>query len=98
MATYLEIFDIALGSGDRADLEQKVAVATVVKAVAVLAEASPTQIRIDWAADALENPRGNALFSYVLGDNKDATVIQITGASDASVQTAVDTAVDALYP
>lgn len=94
MATYQEIKTLAIDS----DLQEKVEVATVVKAHGLISGITPTQAQIDWASSALGNPKQTAegLLFYVLADNKAATIEQIQGASDSDIQTAVDTAVDAM--
>jgi hypothetical protein len=98
MATYEEIYDIALGDQNTKALRQRVAVAAVIKAVDILAEASPSQARKDWALSALSQPNDPALFHYVLGANESVAQASILAASDSAVQTNVDSAVDALYP
>ncbi len=98
MATYEEIYEISAGDLDTAALRAKVAIAAVIKAVVVLAEATPTDARKAWALSALQSPIDPSLFHYVLGNNAAATQSVILAASDTTVQTAVDAAVDALYP
>jgi hypothetical protein len=95
MATYLELYDEYQSD---ADLRNKVAVACCDKARALIALASPTATQITWASNALANPTQAAakLLPYVLVVNKASTVSQIKQASDATIQTNVDTAVDKL--
>lgn len=94
MATYLEIFGLRSNS----DLQEKVAVAVVKKAQALLDGATPTAAEVAWANAAIKDPVGEAdsLLNYVLAANSAATVSAITGATDAAIQSNVDTAVDAL--
>jgi hypothetical protein len=94
MATYLEL----QSASQDAQLRQKIAVACVVAAEAIRIEdpATPNHsARIVWARDVYAAP-GNAadkMMWPVLAQNKAATLAQITGASDATIQTAVDAAV-----
>ena len=96
MATYDELYDVAQNSTGSA-LRNRLIVAISIKANAILA-GTPTAGQLVWATDALANPRSKAdmLLNFVLADNKDATVGNITGASDVVLQTAVNTAVDQL--
>lgn len=93
MATYQELFDLRSNS----DLRNKVAVACVKKAQALL-DGTPTTDQVAWASSTLASPIAQAdkIFAYVLAANSAATVAQITSATDAAIQTNVDTAADAL--
>lgn len=92
MATYTEIFDLRRNS----DLRNKIVVAVAVKAAAILDSATPTAAQVTWAKQAIANTMGQAddLLVYVLAKNAGLTVTQITGASDAAIQTAVNGAID----
>jgi len=59
---------------------------------------TPTQAQMDWAAAVLQNPNAEAkkALRFVLAKNASATVAQITGASDATLQTNVDEVVPSL--
>jgi len=94
MATYAEIFDLRSNSG----LRNKIAVATVVKAQAMIDLATPTAKQLTWAQEAIADPIGKAdtLMNYVLAANKAATVAQIAAATDAAIQANVDAAVNKL--
>ena len=94
MATYPELFELRSNS----PLKNRVAVAAVVKAQGLIDGVTPTAAEISWANDTLSNPAAKAteLINYVLAANKDATVANITGATDAAIQTNVDSAADAL--
>lgn len=94
MATYVELFDLRSDG----NLRNKVAVACVVKAQTLIALASPTAQQLGWAHKALQNPVGMAqtIMEYVLAANKSATVGQIQGATDATIQGNVDAAADKL--
>lgn len=97
MATYIELHALRGAAG--ADvLQQKIAVAICIKANALAKSATPTAAQVDWAKSALANPDAyvGLVLNYILADYKAVTVSAITGASDASVQTAVDAAVDTL--
>lgn len=94
MATYLELFD--LRSND--PLRNRVAVATVIKAQSLIALTTPSNAQLIWAERTLRNPQEQArlLLEYLLAANKDATVAQITGATDVVIQNLVNTAADKL--
>lgn len=94
MATYSELWEIRTNS----PLRDKVAVAAVIKAQNLLDGATPSAGEVAWAEKAINNPVGvaDALLNYVLAKNNAATVSQIVNASDATIQTNVDGAVDAL--
>ena len=93
MATYLELFALRSDS----DLQDKIAVATVIAAEAKLS-GTPTAAEAAWAKGVIASPGGtaNAVINAVLAANKDAAVGAITGASDAAIQSNVDAVVDGL--
>lgn len=97
MATYFELHDL-MSSSTVGDLRRRLRVAIVIKANAVAEAASPPAAAKEWARNALRDPQQfeDMVLRYVLADNAAATVSQITGASDAQVQTAVNAAVDSL--
>lgn len=95
MATYAELLTAA---NDTA-LNDKIRVACVVAAEQVRGEsaATPNHVeRLKWARTVFSSPSSEAqrMLWAVLAQNRAATLAQITGASDAAVQTAVDAAVD----
>ena len=94
MATYLELFALRSNS----DLQDKIAVAVAKKAQALLDGETPTTAAVAWAQEAIQNPKtkADALINYVLVKNSEMTTAQIVAASDAVIQTQVDTAVDVL--
>ena len=94
MATYEEL--LTAESND--NLNRKVRVAVIIAAETVRTEdvATPNHAdRLLWAKAVFQSPSTEAsrMVWAVLAQNKDATFAQIVGASDASVQTAVDAAV-----
>lgn len=93
MATYTELRD--LFSDDT--LQNRVDVATMIAANNLLG-GTPTAAEQSWAANVFANPRGESTKAYraVLATNNGLTVAQITGATDAALQTAVDSVVDTL--
>lgn len=97
MATYDEL--LAASKNDA--LRQRILVAVIVKANEIILEAGATAnhaARLTWARTAIANPesvRDQVLWS-ALAQNKAAAVGAITGAADASLQTAVDAAVNGL--
>jgi hypothetical protein len=95
MATYAEL--LTASSNDT--LRQKVRVACVIAAEKVRSELTSVgnhAQRMAWAKAVFANPEaeGNRMVWAVLAQNAAATLAQITGASDATVQNAVDAAVD----
>lgn len=95
MATYAELFDLRANSA----VKNKVTVACIVAAEAIRTENGGTANhanRLIWAAAVFANPEHEAsrMLWAVLAANKDSTVGQITGATDAQIQAAVDAAVD----
>lgn len=94
MASYSELFDIR----NNGPLRNKIMIAITVKAQTIIDLASPSANQITWASNAILDAvkMADKIMPYVLAANKAATVAQIVGASDASVQTNVDLAVDKL--
>lgn len=96
MATYLELKSL-FGEGP---LVNKLEVAVCDKSRSILAEDTPSADRLAWASSALANSQTEAanLLKYVLVANKGLTLAQIQAATDAAIQTNVDTAVNKLHP
>lgn len=96
MASLAELFNLH----QSAELRHKVAAAAMIKARAITEEATPSAARLQWAEDALADPEAVALLllRYVLAANATAQVTQIEGATDSTIQTAVDAAIDAIRP
>lgn len=94
MATYTELFDLRTNS----DFRNKITVAAVIKAQKLIDGAVPTAAQITWANECLQAPgsKSESLFLYVIGKNNAATTAQILAASDSTIQSQVDAAVDAL--
>lgn len=95
MATYAELI-IASQNGTLTD---KIKVACFIAAEVVRNEAPATTNhanRLTWAKQVFSNPDNEAkrMVWAVLAQNQAATLPQITGASDAAVQTAVNAAID----
>ena len=92
MATYDDLFSLYYNSG----LRNRVIVAIAKKAQTLLAAPVPTSAQLNWAKNALENTDSvaTALYKYVLAANSAFPVVQITGASDAAIQSNIDTAAD----
>lgn len=95
MATYDELFGLQANDS----LRNRIAVACIVAAEAIRTENANTANhanRLLWAKAVFANPQGEAqrMLWAVLAQNKTATVAQITGATDATIQTAVSAAVD----
>ena len=99
MATYLELARIT-EQNEWGDFFDKVVTATAIKATAIIDSATPTQVALDWAKEAVNKPRqaGDGVVWYVIASNNGVTQAQILSASDNAIQTNVDAAIDALYP
>lgn len=95
MATLLELSGF-LGSPEYNILVKKIRAAVVKKAVALANLASPNAAQVRWAKETLANPAATAsvVVHYVIGENAGFTIAQISGASDNSIQTNVNNAVD----
>lgn len=98
MAIYAELLKIAT---ENEALKRQIKVACIVACDVIRAEAEATPNhanRIAWARATLSNPDSAAsqMVLAVLAQNRAATAAQITGADDATVQTAVNAAVDLL--
>lgn len=94
MATYSELYSLL---NDDA-LRNRVRVAVVVAAQSILVDGASTADQMSWAAAALGSPEseGQKAFRAVLAGNAAATVGQITGADDATLQAGVDAIVPGL--
>lgn len=95
MATYDELLQAAGDTG----LINHVRVAVFVSATNIMTEAGTTTNhanRLLWAKTVFNDPAaaGLKMMWPVLAQNRTATLAQITGATDADVQTAVDAAVN----
>ena len=95
MATYSELR--ALFSND--ELRHKIEIAVIIAAEAIRSELAtvPNHAnRLTWAIEAFNQPAAvaNKMMMAVLAGNAAATVAQITGATDAAIQTKVNAAVD----
>lgn len=95
MATYDELLQAAGDTG----LINHVRVAVFVSATNIMTEAGTVTNhanRLIWAKTVFDDPAaaGLKMMWPVLAQNRTATLAQITGATDADVQTAVDAAVN----
>ena len=95
MATYT---DLKLVSADATFLD-RVQVACIVAAEQIRLEAVTVpnhDARLAWAKNVFFNPKTEAqrMAWAVLAQNRSATLAQITGATDAQLQTTVDAAVN----
>lgn len=96
MALYVDLFQLA---NDDVVFRNRVTVACVVAAEAVRTEADTTANhvnRLAWAARVYADPVGESrrMLWAVLAQNAGATVAQITGATDGTIQSAVNAAVN----
>jgi hypothetical protein len=95
MATYAEL----LGASTDPTLNNKIRVAVVIAAEVVRTENGATANhanRLVWAAKVFDSPDSEAkrMIWAVLAQNSNATLAAILGASDATVQSAVNAAID----
>jgi hypothetical protein len=95
MATYFEL----LQASENPNLNNRIRVAVFIAAEAIRIEAATTpnhSARLVWSKLVFENPDREAqrMKWAVIAQNKDSTLTQITDATDAQVQTAVNAAVD----
>ena len=99
MATYTEIHNAITGQTFE-DLRRKTVVATTIKAQTTLANASTPAARRSWATQVLSDPNREAdkLLYYVLAANSGLSVSQMATVADNTLQTAINGAVDAIYP
>lgn len=97
MATYIELANIQSAAG-WSDFLNKVRVAAVLKAVALLDSATPTAAQVAWAKSTLASPNqgGDDVVWYVIGANAGVALSSILAASDTAVQNNVNAAVDVI--
>lgn len=95
MATYIELYNLRNNS----ELRNRVTVACTVVAEAIRVEVGTTENhanRLIWSKAVFENPERESERMYwaLLASCTALTVAQITGATDAVIQTKVDAAVN----
>lgn len=95
MATYDELKDAM----ENASLQTRMRIAVLVAADIIRVESSAVTnhaARLVWAKAAFQDPIGTAesMLRAVVIQNRAFTAAQITGATDATLQTAVNAAVD----
>ena len=97
MASYVDIRSI-WNDVSNDGLKAQVEVATVIAAEAKLSSGTATALEQKWAGAVLANTKGEAQKAMlsVIASNKDVTIAQMQGASDAAVQAKVDAVVDGL--
>lgn len=94
-------FDELLLAAENPSLRNRVRVACIVAAEAIRSEAGATPNhanRLIWAKAVFKNPvtESEPMLWAVLAQNRALTLAQITGATDASLLTAVTTEIDVL--
>lgn len=96
MATYTELHTLATSQASA--LQQRIGVALTIRAYAYVTAQSPTAAQLDWAKACLARPEdySGIVLRAALAANKDLTVAQIQGATDAGLQTVVDNVVNTL--
>lgn len=97
MATYTELHTLR-GSATANPLKEKIAMAISIKANAISKLPAPTEGQRSFSIAALQNPTSyvDTVFNYILAEYNTLTTLEITGATDGSVQTAVNATVDTL--
>ena len=93
MASYIDLFELRSDSV----LINRIAVAVTIKAQNYVDGATPSSDQLTWASRVLNAPRPEAekLLHYLVALNHTATIPQITGVDDPTLQIAVDAGVDA---
>lgn len=95
MASYLEIESL-MGN---VDLMKKIKSALIISAFTYIDGVSPTADQRKWSGAVLEEP-GNGeskkALRIILAKNKSASVATITSASDATIQSNIDSVLDEL--
>ncbi len=99
MATYNEIYT-SISSQTFEPLRQKVWVAVLVKAKSVLNDANAPADRLTWAKNAFVNTdyETESLMRNVIGGSVASAISAMASVADSVVQTAINNAVDVLYP
>jgi hypothetical protein len=97
MAIYSELYDIQ--NNDK--LLHQTQIAIVVAAEAIRTDAAPPTNhaqRLVWAKEAFQDPKSkvSAMLWAMIAANNAADLVDITGATDATVQAAVNNAVNVL--
>ena len=97
MATYTELHSLR-GSDTVSTLKQKTSIAICIKANTISKSATPTDAQKAFALAALQSPDAYLMpvLNFILAEFNTSTLATITGATDAQVQTAVNSAVDTL--
>jgi len=92
MATYIELINFRADSS----LRNKIQTALVIKSHSILQEPSPSAPRLTFAQETLRNPTSklDEAMWYLLAANKDADAGTISGVSDVTIQTHVDSYVN----
>ena len=95
MATLAELWTLM----ENPALKEKVAAACVIEAGVIqneLVSVDNHANRVKWAKKVFENPTqaGDDLLKAVISENNDATIANLTNATDAQIKTAVSNAVD----
>lgn len=91
MAAYADLFNLCTHS----DLRNKVFVATMIAAEKIRVLPTPTDAQKAFVRAVFTDPQGmtEKVYWSVVATNAAATIVQITGATDAAIQSAVDSAV-----
>ena len=97
MATYVELHALR-GATSTSTLRQKISVAIAIKSNAIAKLPTPTAAQVTFAKAALVNPDSyqELVLNYILAEYNTQATSAITGATDAQVQSAVDTTINTL--
>jgi len=98
MATYIELRNLTSGTTESDTLRNRVEAATTISVEAILADGVSTVDQLQWANAVLGSltSESQKVFLLVIAKNKGATVEQITGADDATLQAQVDSITNSL--
>ena len=96
MATYDEL-EAIVGTPDGDQLRNRLRRAIAIKAQ-LLVGGTPTATQLTWAIEALSNPisKVDMVLNYMVSANESVAKSVITDATDGTIQTNADNAIDAL--
>lgn len=97
MATYTELYNLRIGE-DLLPLRRKIDIALAIRANEIAKIPTATAAQKQFAVQALKDSSAysSLILSYILAEYNTATVVAITGATDAQVQAAVNAAIGTL--
>jgi endonuclease/exonuclease/phosphatase family metal-dependent hydrolase len=95
MATYNQLAAIE-NDANWSSFSEKVRIACIIKAATIMGDVNATSGQKAWAIACVKDARATMqnIRAMIVAANQAATVAQITGATDAAIQTNVNTAAD----